>query len=167
MCSALHALIVTATIFTDTLTQIIYRIEAQETKQALAPWDRESQAGCHIASCDTQKTLIYDGWSQPITHLQRSGKHSRAVLCCWAHSSDTVQPSSMKARKECAPDYYPASSSCWAHMQQHLGVSGGSGLHAIRSPLVQDSQNPRSPISNTHFCKEVADLKAVCKPWGL
>lgn len=105
MCSALHALIVTATIFADTLTQIIYRIEAQETKQALAPWDSESQAGCHIASCDTQKTLIYDGWSQPITHLQRSGKHSRAVLCCWAHSSDPVRLSSMKARKECAPDY--------------------------------------------------------------
>lgn len=59
--SALHALIVTATIFADILTQIIYRIEAQETKQALAPRDSESQAGCHIASCDTQKTLIYGG----------------------------------------------------------------------------------------------------------
>lgn len=36
-CSALHALIVTATIFADIFTQIIYRVEAQETKQTLAP----------------------------------------------------------------------------------------------------------------------------------
>lgn len=99
VCSVLHALIVTATIFADIFAEIIYRTEAQETKQALAPQtERGRQDAVSLPATHTQP-LISAGRSQAMTRPQ-GGRARRDVPP--APAGTDVRPSSTSGGRSTA-----------------------------------------------------------------